>query len=56
MVYGSFKCTCHRQILCTHGELLLHGTRIVVLKILRNKIVKLAQEGHQDVVKSKYQL
>ena len=36
--------------LCTYGELLLRGTRIVVPKVLRDKVVRLAHEGHQGVV------
>ena len=33
--------------LCTYGKLLLRGTRIVVPKVLRDKVVRLAHEGHQ---------
>ena len=42
--------------LCTYGELLLHVTRIVVPKVLRDKVVRLAHEGHQWVVETKYRL
>lgn len=42
--------------LCTYGELSLCGTRIVVPKILRDKVVRLAHEGHRGVVKTMYQL
>ncbi|KAL9971363.1 hypothetical protein ACROYT_G023876, partial [Oculina patagonica] len=42
--------------LCTYGELLLRGTRIVVPRVLRDKVVKLAHEGHQGIVKTKYRL
>ena len=42
--------------LCTYGELLLRGSRIVVPKVLRDKVVRLAHEGHQGVVKTKYRL
>ena len=42
--------------LSTYGELLLRGTRIVIPKILRDKVVKLTHEGHQGVVKTKYRL
>ena len=42
--------------LCTYGEFLLRGTRIVVPKVLRDKVVILAHEGHQGVVKTKYRL
>ena len=41
---------------CTYGKLLLRGTRIVVPKVLRDKVVRLAHEGHQGVVKTKYRL
>ena len=42
--------------LCTYGEILLRGTRIVVPKVLRDKVVRLAHEGHQGVVKTKCRL
>ena len=42
--------------LCTYGEFLLRGTRIVVPKVLRDRVVRLAHEGHQGVVKTKYRL
>lgn len=42
--------------LCTYGELLLRGTRIVVPGVLRDKVLKLAHEGHQGIVKTKYRL
>ena len=42
--------------LCTYGELLLHVTRIVVPKVLRDKVVRLAHDGHQWVVETKYRL
>ena len=32
--------------LCTFGEFLLRGTRIVVPKVLRDRVVRLAHEGH----------
>lgn len=41
---------------CTYDELLVRGTRIVVPRILRDKVVRLAHEGHQGVVKTKYRL
>ena len=40
--------------LSTYGELLLRGTRIVIPKILRDNVVKLAHEGHQGVVKGSH--
>ena len=42
--------------LCVYGELLLRGTRIVVPKLLRDRVVRLAHEGHQGIVKTKYRL
>ena len=42
--------------LCIYGEILLHGTRIVVSRILRDKFVRLAHEGHQGMLKTKYRL
>ena len=32
--------------LYTYGELLLRGTRIVVPKVLRDQVVRLAHDGH----------
>ena len=54
-MHTSFVCT-SKDELSTYGELLLRGTRIVIPKILRDKVVKLAHEGHQGVVKTKYRL
>ena len=42
--------------LCIYGEILLRGTRIVVPRILRDKVVRLAHEGNQGMVKTKYRL
>ena len=42
--------------LCVYGERLLRGTRIVVPRLLRNRVVQLAHEGHQGIVKTKYRL
>ena len=42
--------------LCIYGEILLHGARIVVAKSLRDKVLRLAHEGHQGIVKTKYRL
>jgi len=44
------------QELCVYGELLLRGTRIVVPQSLRNRVVQLAHEGHQGIVKTKCRL
>ena len=35
------------------GGLVVRGPRIVVSRILRNKVVKLAHEGHQGITKTK---
>ena len=40
--------------LCIYGEILLRGSRIVVPKTLRDKVARLAHEGHQSIVKTKY--
>ena len=58
---GNWECTlpsyAHvKDELSNYGELLLRGTRIVIPKILRDKVVKLAHEGHQGVVKTNYRL
>ena len=45
-----------RYELTTLGQLILRGTRIVVPKELRPRIVLLAHEGHQGVVKTKQRL
>ena len=42
--------------LCIYGEILLRGTRIIVPRVLREKVVRLAHEGHQGMVKTKYRL
>ena len=42
--------------LCVYGELLLRGTRIVIPRLLRDRVVRLAHEGHQGIVKTKYRL
>ena len=42
--------------LCIYGEILLRGSRIVVPKTLQDKVVRLAHEGHQGIVKTKYRL
>ena len=40
--------------LCAYGELLLWGTRIVVPSLLRDRVVRLAHEGHKGIVKTNY--
>ena len=42
--------------LCSYGQLLLHGSRIVILQVLREHVLKLAHEGHQGIVKTKCRL
>ena len=32
--------------LCVYGDLFLRGTRIVIPKILRDRVIKIAHEGH----------
>ena len=39
-----------------YGELLPRGTRIVVTRLLRDRVVRLAHEGHQGIVKMKHRL
>ena len=40
--------------LCIHGEILLRGSRIVVPKTLRDKVVRLAHVVNQGIAKTKY--
>ena len=54
-VYNSFISHA-KDKLCTYGEMLLRVTRIMVSKVLRDKVVRLAHEGHQWVVQTKYRL
>ncbi|CAM1332867.1 Uncharacterised protein r2_g4210 [Pycnogonum litorale] len=42
--------------LCVFEQLILRGTRIVVPKNLRNRVICLAHEGHQGIVKTKNRL
>ena len=42
--------------LCVYGDILLCGTRIIIPRILREKVTKLAHEGHQGIVKTKARL
>ena len=42
-----------RQELCNYGNLLLRGTRIIIPKELRKRVLELAHEGHQGIVKTK---
>ena len=38
------------------GQVILRGTRIVIPKVLRQRVVELAHEGHQGIVKMKERL
>ena len=42
--------------LCSYGQLLLHGSRIVIPQVLQEHVLKLAHEGHQGIVKTKCRL
>ena len=42
--------------LCSYGQLLLRGSRIVIPQVLREHVLKLAHEGHQGIVKTKCRL
>ena len=45
-----------RDELCLFGNIVLRGTRIVVPKKLRERVIELGHEGHQGVVKMKQRL
>ena len=45
-----------RQELCNYGNLLLRGTRIIIPKELCKRVLELAHEGHQGIVKTKSML
>lgn len=45
-----------RKELTVLGKLVLRGTRIVIPKSLRYRIIKLAHQGHQGIVKTKQRL
>lgn len=42
--------------LCTFGQLLLGGSRLVIPQVLRERVLELAHEGHQGIVKMKCRL
>lgn len=44
---------CIKDELCTLGNMLLRGTRLVIPQSLRSKILELAHEGHPGIVKMK---
>jgi len=55
------NCSCKeylpvRQELCNYGNLLLRGTRIIIPKELHNRVLELAHEDHQGIVKTKSML
>lgn len=45
-----------RDELCLFGNIVLRGTRIVVPKKLRGRVIELGHEGHQGLVKMKQRL
>ena len=42
--------------LCTYGQLLLRGSRLVIPRALQQRVLELAHEGHQGIVKTKCRL
>ena len=57
--WSSCKMTCYvniRNELCNLGKLILRGTRLVIPSNLRTKVLMLAHEGHQGIVKTKERL
>jgi len=47
------NCLPVRQELCNNSNLLLQGTRIIIPKQLRKRVLELVHEGHQGIVKQK---
>ena len=45
-----------RYELCTIGKLVMRGNRIIIPRCLRPRVLQLAHEGHQGIVKSKQRL
>ena len=45
-----------RKELCLFGKIVLRGTRIVVPKKLRPRVIELGHEGHQGMQKMKWRL
>ena len=45
-----------RNELCTLGKLVLRGTRLLIPAKLRERVLNLAHEGHQGLVKTKQRL
>ena len=55
------KCTMHSYLhvkdeLCCYGQLILRGTRLVIPLHLRDRMLNLAHEGHQGMIKTKNRL
>ena len=50
------KYLCVKNELCSIGKLVLRGDRIVIPQLLRRKVLELAHEGHQGIVKTKTRL
>ena len=46
----------HSSELCSIGQLILRGTRIVIPKKLRPRVLSLTSEGHLDMVGTKQKL
>ena len=42
--------------LCTYGQLLLRGSRLVIPQVLQQNVLELAHEGHQGILKTKCRL
>ena len=47
---------CVKNELCVLGKLVLRGTRIVIPQRLRDDVLHLAHEGHQEIIKMKQRL
>ena len=45
-----------QEELTTYGDMVLRQTRIVVPKVLRKRVLELAHQGHQGIVKTKARL
>ena len=47
---------CVKNELCTIGQLVLRGDRIVILQSLRKSVLEAVHEGHQGIAKTKSRL
>ena len=57
--WENYNCPGYKPIrdeLCLFGNIVLRGTRIVVPKKLRGRVIELGHEGHQGLVKMKQRL